>query len=83
MSLAKPASGKGSVPKDQRDPKRNATDKEKAEMRKDQKGNCAHCDKPMGEEKGIGHHDPDRHADGGSKMKLVHKACHNKLHSCN
>jgi hypothetical protein len=45
--------------------------------------NCAHCDKPLGDEKGIGHHDPVRHADGGSEMKLVHKGGHKGLHSCN
>jgi hypothetical protein len=82
-NLPKPPRGKGSVPKDQRDPKRTATDKEKAKMREDQKSNCAQCDKPLGDEKGEAHHTPDRHADGVSKMKLVHKACHNELHSCN
>jgi RNA-directed DNA polymerase len=74
--------GRGSVPKDQRDPKRTATDKNKAEMRERQKGNCAHCGEALGDEKGIGHHDPVRHADGGSDMKLVHEKCHNELHSC-
>jgi RHS repeat-associated protein len=81
--LVKPNRGPGSVPKDQRDPKRTATDKDKAKMRAEQKGNCAHCGKPLGDEKGIGHHYPVRHADGGSEMKLVHKKCHDQLHSCN
>jgi len=79
--LVKPDKGPGSVPKDQRDPKHGATDKDKVEMRKEQNGNCAHCNKPMGDEKGIGHHDPVRHADGGSKIKLVHEKCHKDLHS--
>ena len=52
--LVKPDKGPGSVPKDQRDPKHGATDKDKVEMRKEQNGNCAHCNKPMGDEKGIG-----------------------------
>jgi RHS repeat-associated protein len=82
-NLPKPPRGKGSVPKNQRDPKRTATDKDKAKMRADQNGNCAQCDQPLGDEKGIGHHTPDRHADGGSEMKLVHETCHNELHSCN
>jgi RHS repeat-associated protein len=82
-NLPKPPRGKGSVPKDQRDPKRTATDKEKAKMREEQKGNCAQCDKPLGDEKGEAHHTPDRHADGGKEMKLVHEKCHDDLHSCN
>jgi RHS repeat-associated protein len=81
-SLPKSATGPGTVPKDQRDPHRAASDREKAEMRQEQKGNCAHCDKPMGDEKGIGHHTPVRHADGGKGMKLVHEKCHKSLHSC-
>ena len=83
MSLAKPASGKGSVAPDQRDPKRTLTTKEKTEQLAEQKGNCAHCEKPVTGEKGIAHHDPVRHADGGTEMKVVHKACHDSLHSCN
>jgi RHS repeat-associated protein len=82
-ALVKPPRGKGSVPKNQRDPKRTATDKEKAKMREEQKGNCAHCLQPLGDEKGEAHHDPVRHADGGSEMKLVHEKCHADLHSCN
>ena len=78
--LVKPARGPGSVPKDQRDPKRFATDKDKAKMRADQNGNCPQCGKPLSDEKGIGHHDPVRHADGGSEMKLIHEKCHSDLH---
>ncbi len=52
-------------------------------MRERQNGNCAHCGRPLGDEKGIGHHDPVRHADGGSDMKLVNEKCHSDLHSCN
>jgi RHS repeat-associated protein len=80
MALAKPASGKGSVPKEQRAKPRTATDKERTEMRKEQGGNCAHCDKPLGDEPGVSHHDPVRHSDGGTEQKLVHEACHQELH---
>jgi RHS repeat-associated protein len=82
MSLVKPASGKGSVPPDQRDPKRTLTDSEKAKKLAEQGGNCAHCEQPIKGEKGIAHHDPVRHADGGKDTKVVHKACHDALHSC-
>jgi RHS repeat-associated protein len=81
MALAKPPTGKGSVPKEQRAAKRTATDSEKAQMKKEQNGNCAHCGKPLGDEKGDAHHDPVRHSDGGTEMKLVHHDCHVDLHS--
>jgi RHS repeat-associated protein len=81
MALTKPASGKGSVPKEQRAKPRTATDKERVEMRKEQGGNCAHCDKPLGDEEGVSHHDPVRHSDGGTEQKLVHTGCHADLHS--
>jgi hypothetical protein len=80
MSLSKPPTGKGSVPKEDRAKPRTATDKERVEMRKEQNGNCAHCDKPLGNEDGISHHDPVRHSDGGTEQKLVHSACHAELH---
>ena len=81
-SLRKKRERLGHPPKDQRAPQRTATDKEKAEMREQQHGNCAHCDKSLDGEKGEAHHDPVRHSDGGTEMKLVHKGCHAGLHSC-
>ena len=80
--LVQSAKGPGTVPPGERDPKRSATDKEKAQMRAEQKGNCAHCGEPLGDEKGIAHHDPVRHADGGKDMKLTRSDCHKELHGC-
>jgi RHS repeat-associated protein len=82
MSLVKPASGQGTVPPDQRDPKRTLTDSEKGKKLAEQGGKCAHCEQPINGEKGIAHHDPVRHADWGKEMKIVHKACHDALHAC-
>lgn len=65
MALAKPPTGKGSVPKEERAKPRTASEKQRGEMRTEQKGNCAHCDKPLGDEAGVSHHHPKRHADGG------------------
>jgi hypothetical protein len=43
-----------------------------------QGGKCANCEKPVKPGEGIGHHDPVRHADGGSKIKVVCKDFHPK-----
>lgn len=86
-ALSKPASGKGSVPPDQRDPQRVATPKQKQEQLKQQNGNCANCGEKVGDGEGIGHHE-ERHADGGrttvgpdGNVKVVCDPCHKDLHS--
>jgi RHS repeat-associated protein len=79
MALNKSKTGPGSVPKDQRAKPRVAGEKERTEMRKEQGGNCAHCDKPLNGDE-ISHHYPERHSDGGTEQKLVHDACHQELH---
>jgi RHS repeat-associated protein len=80
MALAKQPTGKGSVPKEDRDPKRTLTNNEKAEKLASQDGKCAHCGQAVEGEKGEAHHDPVRHADGGTEIKVVHEACHKGLH---
>jgi RHS repeat-associated protein len=82
--LPKPPTGKGSVPADQRDPKRTSTAGEKSQKLSEQGGKCANCEKPVKDGDGIGHH-VDRHADGGktdsNNVPVVCKDCHKELHS--
>jgi hypothetical protein len=82
--LAKPGKGPGTVPKDQRDPKRSATRAERQQLLNDQKGICPHCGKPATVDKTAAHH-VKRHADGGrttkSNLKAVCKdPCHVDIH---
>ena len=79
--LAHSATGKGSVPPEQRAPQRTATPKQKADKLAEQGGNCANCGEPPADGKGIGHHYPDRHADGGKDIVNVCDGCHKELHS--
>jgi hypothetical protein len=80
-NLAKSPTGPGSVPPDQRDPKRTATKSEKTQKLGEQGGKCAHCDKPVKDGDARAHHYPDRHADGGKDTVIVCKDCHKDLHS--
>jgi len=82
--IAKPGTGPGSVPKDQRDPRRSATRAERQQLLNDQKGICPHCGKPATVDKTAAHH-VKRHADGGrttkSNLKAVCKdPCHVDIH---
>ena len=82
--LIKPGKGPGTVPKDQRDPKRSATRAERQQLLNDQKGICPHCGKPATVDKTAAHH-VKRHADGGrtakSNLKAVCKdPCHVDIH---
>jgi RHS repeat-associated protein len=80
-ALDKSPKGPGTVPKDQRAPQRVATPGQKEDMRANQGGTCANCGQSVKEGEGIGHHYPERHADGGKDMVLVCKDCHvNELH---
>jgi RHS repeat-associated protein len=84
--LPKPGAGKGSVPPDQRDPKRVSTSSEKDKQLAKQGGKCANCGEPVKPGEGIGHH-VERHADGGktdsANVPVVCKDCHKDLHSPN
>jgi RHS repeat-associated protein len=82
--LPKPPRGRGSVPKDQRDPKRTWTRGEIAEKLDDQGGTCRQCGEPKTPDEVEGHH-IERHADGGPTNDDNHAAvcedCHKDLHS--
>jgi 5-methylcytosine-specific restriction endonuclease McrA len=77
--LAKPNKGPGSVPKEERDPKRTWTPAENQRKLDQQKGRCANCGKPIQPGQGVGHH-VNRHADGGNtndpNHAVVCKPCH-------
>jgi RHS repeat-associated protein len=82
--IAKPPKGVGSVPPDQRDPKRSATRAERQRLLDQQKGICPWCRKPTTVDKSATHH-LRRHADGGrtkkSNLKVVcRKPCHVDIH---
>lgn len=84
-SLPKPPTGKGSVPKADRDPKRTWTPAERATKRDAQGGKCATgCGKDIDASNSHGHH-VKRHADGGRTNDANHAEvcvdCHSKLHS--
>ena len=83
--LPKPPTGKGKVPKSERDPKRFFTPKERKEKREEQDNQCANgCGTEINESNSAGHH-IDRHADGGQTVPENHAEvcldCHNELHS--
>ena len=83
--LPKPGKGKGTVPPNQRDPKRVWTKKERQEqLEEKQDGKCAQCGQPKKVNETQGHH-KKRHADGGGTVPDNHaevcKECHVELHS--
>ena len=83
--IVKPDKGPGSVPKDQRDPKRSATKAERQQLLDGQKGICPWCGKPTTVDKTAAHH-VKRHADGGRTKKSNLKAvcqqpCHVEIHN--
>jgi uncharacterized protein RhaS with RHS repeats len=83
--LPKPPTGRGAVPKSQRDPKRTWTAAERAAKRDAQGGKCANgCGTTINASNSEGHH-VDRHADGGPTTNPNHAEvcipCHRKIHS--
>lgn len=78
--LAKSPTGPGSVPKGQRATQRTASSAEKSQKLSEQGGKCANCEGPVKNGEGIGHHYPDRHADGSKDIVVVCKDCHTELH---
>jgi RHS repeat-associated protein len=79
--LAQSKTGPGSVPPGERAPQRTATPAEKSQKLAEQGGKCANCETPVKDGEGIGHHYPDRYADGGKDIVVVCKGCHHELHS--
>ena len=84
-NLPKPPRGRGSVPKDQRDPQRAFSPKQQQEMVNRQGGQCANgCGRNINVSNSDGHH-VKRHADGGATTTengaQVCKDCHKELHS--
>lgn len=82
-ALPKPATGRGTVPPSERDPKRVWTKEENAKQLKLQGGQCANCGKPTAMDNSAGHH-KKRHADGGKTNPENHAVvcdpCHRDLH---
>ena len=83
--LPKPPRGRGSVPPDQRDPKRYFADGERAVKRQAQGGQCANgCGTQIDASNSVGHHKV-RHADGGPTTPANHAEvcvdCHDELHA--
>ena len=83
--LPKPPTGKGSVPKSERDPKRTFSPDERAAKRQEQGGQCANgCGTEIDTSNSQGHH-IERHADGGPTTPDNHAEvcidCHKELHS--
>jgi len=76
--------GKGSVPQNERDPKRTWTPKQNADKLTEQGGKCANCSKEISAEEGEGHH-IERHADGGTTTDdnhaVVCNPCHKEIHA--
>jgi hypothetical protein len=84
-SLPKPPSGPGSVPKDERDPKRFFDPEEREQKRAEQNHKCGNnCGETINGSNSAGHH-IDRHADGGRTIPQNHSEvcinCHRDLHS--
>jgi RHS repeat-associated protein len=82
--LPKPATGKGLVPRAERDQKRSFSPSDRAAKRQEQGGRCANgCGKKIDETNSEGHH-IERHADGGPTTPDNHaevcKDCHRELH---
>ena len=82
--IPKARTGKGLVPKGQRDKKRVWTKKENEKKLDQQDGKCAQCGKDMTVDEGAGHH-TERHADGtptdDAHHVVVCKECHKDIHS--
>jgi hypothetical protein len=83
--MPKPPRGSGSVPKEQRDPKRFWTKEERAAKRTEQGDKCATgCGADLDEGNSRGHH-VVRHADGGRTVDSNHAEvcvdCHEKIHA--
>ncbi|WP_263415885.1 RHS repeat-associated core domain-containing protein [Terriglobus albidus] len=82
-NLPKPPTGKGSVPPDQRDPKRTWTKAENNKKLAEQGGKCAQCQNDIKPGEGVGHH-VERHADGhptdDANHAVVCIGCHKELH---
>jgi RHS repeat-associated protein len=83
QALPKPPKGKGSVPPNQRDPKRVFSNKEKTDMLEKQNGACVGCGQQKSVEEVAGHH-IIRHADGGKTVPengaALCKDCHTEIH---
>lgn len=81
--LPKSPKGKGSVPPNQRDPKRKWTKKERGEMLDKQDGTCADCGQSKSVDEVHAHH-KKRHADGGAtddkNGAAVCPDCHKEIH---
>jgi uncharacterized protein RhaS with RHS repeats len=84
-ALPKPPTGPGSVPKEERDPKRFFSPSDREEKRDEQGGECGNgCGKDIDSSNSAGHHIV-RHADGGKTIPENHAEvcieCHKDLHS--
>ncbi|MEB0115080.1 RHS repeat-associated core domain-containing protein [Undibacterium sp. RTI2.2] len=84
-SLPKPPTGPGSVPNDERDPKRFFTPGEREAKRGEQGNKCGNgCGTDIDQSNSTGHHEI-RHADGGPTTPENHvevcKVCHTELHN--
>jgi RHS repeat-associated protein len=84
-NLEKARRGPGSVPKDQRDPKRTLKGKkDRQEVADSQDGRCAGCEEPLGPG-WHAHHHRERWADGGKTRKDntlgLCPVCHRWVHS--
>ncbi|HLJ85745.1 MAG TPA: RHS repeat-associated core domain-containing protein [Candidatus Angelobacter sp.] len=81
-----PPTGRGTVPPDQRDPKRTWTKPERQQRLDQQGGKCPRCGKPKTLDETQGHH-KKRHADGGRTDGANHdelcKDCHKEVHQPN
>jgi RHS repeat-associated protein len=82
--LPKLPTGKGSVPPDQRDPKRRYTKTEQQRKLDAQGGKCPGCGQNKTLDETQGHHKDKRHADGGRTDDANHGqlciGCHKEVH---
>jgi RHS repeat-associated protein len=85
--LPKLPKGKGSVPPDQRDPKRVPTESEKKKMYDERGQKCEGCDQPKDIKELRSHHATGRHADGTpttpKDIRLLCVECHKLPHGYN
>lgn len=83
QGLAKPPTGRGSVPPAERDPKRVWSKGEKQEALSARGGKCERCDEPISIDEAKGHH-KQRHADGGKtdddNLSILCPDCHKEIH---
>ena len=79
----KPPRGKGSVPPEKRDPKRNFDRSDVNDGLQKNDGKCEGCGKPLDLKDAKGHH-VDRHADGGQtvpeNLSVLCETCHKEVH---